>query len=291
MGTPRYAKQSSRIVVLFLLGGASLPVLAQNVRSVQHPQIDPNRLARAVFHNEIEAQNHDQSLWSYRELKEDHGATELFAVCQTSEGEIDRLLAVNGHKLNPRQRNADDQRIQKMLHDPGEIRKAQKEQQEDSRQTQNLMRMFPQAFRFQYDGTQGNFIRLKFTPDPDFHPTGRPAQVFHHMEGSLLLDRRQKRLVEIRGQLTSDVLFLGGLLGHLEKGGTFFVKQQDLGSGHWELTAMNIQINGKALLFKTLTVCEREAYANYRQVPDRLTLQQAFTLLKEAPSVQLSSLR
>jgi hypothetical protein len=289
MGAPwGYSKQSSIGILLFLLGGACFPALGQNARAIPRPQIDANRLARAVFHNEIEAQSHDQTLWSYRELEEDHGTTELFAVCQTNDGEINRLLAVNGHPLDPKQRAADDQRIQRMLDHPGEIRRARKKQEEDSRQTQSLMRMFPEAFRFQYDGTQGNLIRLKFTPNLNFHPTGRPAQVFQHMEGSLLLDRRQMRLAEIRGQLTSEVQFFGGLLGHLDKGGTFFVKQADLGSGHWELTAMNIQINGKALFFKTITVCQRDTYADYRQVPDHLTLQQAFSLLQEAPSVRIA---
>jgi hypothetical protein len=291
MGTPwGYAKQSSGIVFLFLLAGAGLPVFGQNARSLRSAQIDPNQLARAVFLNEIAAQSRDQSLWRYRELKEDHGNMKLFAVCQTDEGEIDRLLAVNGHQLDPEQRDADDQRIQSLLNHPGQLRSALKKQQEDSRQTQNLnlMRIFPQAFRFQFAGAQGRLIRLTFNPDPNFHPAGRVAQVFHHMEGRLLLDPRQLRLVQIRGQLTSDVQFFGGLLGHLDKGRTFFVQQQDLGSGHWELTAMNIQFNGKALFFKTIAISERESYGNYRQVPRNLTLQQAFALLKDASTVRIS---
>jgi hypothetical protein len=108
------------------------------------------------------------------------------------------------------------------------------------------------------------------------------------MEGNLVLDSRQNRLAEISGELTSEVKFFGGLLGHLDKGGTFLVRQQDMGSGHWELTSMDIEMNGKAVFFKTIAVREREVYSNFRQVPDGTTLHQALTYLQRDPNVQIS---
>jgi hypothetical protein len=286
-----YSRGKVGIVILFFLGSASSCLFAQNPSSSSNPQLDANRFAQDVFHNEIDAQIHDQSLWSYLELKEEDGKKKLFGVCQTKDGEIDRLLAVNGQKLNPKQRQAEDQRIHKMLNHPGQMRKRQKKRHEDARQAENLLKIFPDAFQFQYDGTQGGLVKLKFTPNPNFHPSGHPAQVFHHMEGSLLVDDQQKRLAEINGQLTSKVKFLGGLLGHLDKGGTFLVKQQDLGSGHWELTTMDVQMNGKVLFFKTIAVRENETDTNFHQVPDDTSLQQAFELLQKDASVQETSLR
>jgi hypothetical protein len=290
METPSgYSRRKLGIVILFLLGGsASFPIFAQVTISSQHPQIDADRLARDVFRNEIDAQIHDRSLWSYRELKEDDGKQKLFAVCQTNDGEIDRLLAVNGQALSPEQRQAEDQRIQKMIKQPGQMRRKQKEQHEDAIQEQKLMRMFLDAFHFQYEGAQETLVKLKFTPNLNFYPSGHAAKVFHDMEGILLVDNRQKRLAEIRGQLTSEVRFFGGLLGHLDKGGTFLVRQQDMGSGHWELTSREIEMNGKALFFKTIAVRERESYSNFRQVLDGTTLQQALTYLQGDPSVQIS---
>jgi hypothetical protein len=290
METPSgYSRRKLGIVILFLLGGSvSFPIFAQDATSRQNPQIDADRLAQDVFRNEIDAQIHDRSLWSYRELKRDDGKQKLFAVCQTNDGEIDRLLAVNGQELSPEQRQAEDQRIQKMIDQPGQMRRKQKEQHEDAIQEQKLMRMFPDAFHFQYEGTQGSLIKLKFTPNPNFHPSGHAAKVFHDMEGILLVDNRQKRLAEISGQLTSEVRFFGGLLGHLDKGGTFLVRQQDMGSGHWELTAMDIEMNGKALFFKTIAVREKETDSNFRQILDGTTLQQALTYLQGDPSVRIS---
>jgi hypothetical protein len=272
--------------MLFFLGNVSFFLFAQRPPSSSNPQVDANRLARGVFDNEIDAQIHDQSLWSYLELKEEDGKEKLFGVCQTKGGEIDRLLAVNGQELNPKQRQAEDQRLARMLNHPDQIRQKYNKQRADAIQAQNLMKLFPDAFQFQYDGAQGRLIKLKFTPNPNFHPTGHPAQVFHHMEGTLLVDDQQKRLAEISGELSSEVKFLGGLLGPLNKGGTFLVKQQDLGSGHWELTTMDVQMNGKALFFKTIAVREQEIDTHFQPVPDDITLQQAFEVLQKDANVQ-----
>lgn len=247
-------------------------------------QLDAGRLARKVFENEVQAQINDQSLWSYRRLKEEQGKKKIFAVCETNDGEIDRLLEVNGQELNPKQRQAEDQRIQKMLDDPDQMRQQQKKSEEDGKQERELLRMFPEAFRFQYAGMQGNLIKLTFSPNPDFRPSNRAAQVFHHMEGSLLVDGEQKRLAEIEGRLTSPVKFGWGLLGHLDKGGTFLVDQQDMGSGHWQLTTLDVEMDGKALFFKTIAVREKELNTDFQQVPESIRPWQAFELLRQNPT-------
>lgn len=247
-------------------------------------QLDAGRLARKVFENEVQAQINDQSLWSYRQLKEEQGKKKVFAVCETNDGEIDRLLEVNGQELNAKQRQAEDQRIQKMLDDPDQMRQQQKKSEEDGKQERELLRMFPEAFRFQYAGMQGNLIKLTFSPNPDFRPSNRAAQVFHHMEGSLLVDGEQKRLAEIEGRLTSPVKFGWGLLGHLDKGGTFLVDQQDMGSGHWQLTTLDVEMDGKALFFKTIAVREKELNTDFQQVPESITPWQAFELLRQNPT-------
>jgi len=243
-------------------------------------QLDVSRLARKVFDNEVQAQIHDQSLWCYRKLKEEGDKEKLLAVCETKDGEIERILEVNGQELNPKQCQAEDQRIQKMLDDPDQMRQQRKKLEEDGKLERDLLKMFPEACRFQYAGMQGNLIKLEFTPNPNFRPSSRVAQVFHHMEGSLLVDGEQKRLAEIEGQLTSPVKFGWGLLGHLDKGGTFLVKQQDMGSGHWELTMLDVEMNGKALLFKTISVREKEIDTDFRQVPEGIRPQEAFELLR-----------
>ena len=104
------------------------------------------------------------------------------------------------------------------------------------------------------------------------------------MEGSLWVDEKQNRLAEISGRLIEKVKFGGGLLGHLDEGGTFDVRQQEVGPGYWELTQLNVQMRGKALFFKTIAVHQMQSRSEFKRVPDNLTIAQAAEMLKKSPS-------
>jgi hypothetical protein len=241
----------------------------------------PDQFARDVLRHEVEAQTQDHALWTYREQKLDDGKRELLHVYQTSHGEIDRLVQIGGRPLTPTQVQAEDQRIQKLISRPSEMRQKQKKQYEDAEQARNLLRMFPDAFQFQFDGTQGSLVRLKFAPNPKFNPPDHAAQVFHHMTGTILVDPQQQRLAAIDGTLTSEVKFFGGIFGHLDKGGTFTVRQEEVSPHFWEVTAMHVHMAGKALFFKTIAVQEDETYSDFHSVPADTTLPQAAELLKQ----------
>jgi hypothetical protein len=239
-------------------------------------------LVREVVRNEIENQLNDNSLWCFREQKEeDSKAERTLQVCQTKQGDVERLIAVNGREISSEQLQAEDQRVQKLIGHPDQLWAKQKKQREDAEQVRSLLRSFPDAFRFQYIDADGNLIKLNFKPNPSFHPSTRTALVFHHMEGTLIIDQQQKRMVEINGTLTNEVKFAAGLLGHLDKGGTFVVKSQEVAPGHWDTTLMDVQMNGRALFFKTIAVHDKESYSDYTPAPPGATLQQVAEFLKK----------
>jgi hypothetical protein len=235
---------------------------------------------RDVLRNEVEAQEHDHALWSYSKQVREEGKQKLFRVYQTSEGEIERLVAADGRPLTPMRAQKEDQRIERLITHPAEMRQQEKKRHSDAEQAQELLRMFPEAFEFRYAGTQGSLVRLEFRPNPKFHPPNHAAQVFHHMNGTMLLDAEQKRLAAIDGTLTSEVKFFGGIFGHLDKGGTFLVQQQEVSGHFWEVTEMHIHMSGKAVFFKTIGVQEDESYSNFEAVPSDTTLSQAAEILK-----------
>jgi hypothetical protein len=103
-------------------------------------------------------------------------------------------------------------------------------------------------------------------------------------EGELTVDNRQKRLVELSGHLIQAVKFGGGLLGYLDKGGKFNVKQEQVSPGFWEMTVLDVQMKGKALFFKTIAVQQKMLRSGFRRVSDDLTLAQAADILRESPS-------
>jgi hypothetical protein len=194
-------------ISLFAVALAGLGVLEGSSTSADAVRAKPlpssaDQFVSEVLPHEVEAQLQDHALWTYLERKRVDGVWKLFHVYQTQEGQIDRLVEVNGQPLTPAQVEAEDQRIQRLISQPSQMRLRQKRDHDDGVQAQNLLKMFPAAFRFHYDGKQGSLVRLRFTPNPQFQPADHTGQVFHHMEGTMLLDPEQKRLAAINGTLT-----------------------------------------------------------------------------------------
>jgi len=89
----------------------------------------------------------------------------------------------------------------------------------------------------------------------------------------------QKRLIAIDGRLTSEVKFGGGLLGHLEKGGQFMVKRTQVAPNDWEVTELTVNMQGKALLFKSISVQQKELHSNFERMADDISIADAAGLL------------
>jgi hypothetical protein len=277
------------VLLVLMLGLFAASATPQATRSnssststVNKSETNLNTLVREILQNELRAQAEDHSLWCYRKLSDKDGKQQLFAACQTKTLEIDRLMAVNGKPLTEQQWQQENQRIEQLLKNRSQLKKENQQQREDGEQATHMLKMLPDAFLFQQESNEGNRIMLHFTPNPAFRASGASEMVFHHMEGTLTFDVKQKRLVEISGRLNSDVKFAAGLLGHLDKGGTFYVKQQEVGPGCWEMTRMDVQMNGKALFFKTISVRTREIDTDFHAVPAAASIQQVAALTDES---------
>ena len=101
------------------------------------------------------------------------------------------------------------------------------------------------------------------------------------MEGKVWLNIYEKRLAEIDGHLIENVKFAGGVLGHLDRGGKFQVKQSEVAPGHWEVTLLHVAMEGKALFFKTIAVHQDETSSDFQRVQDDLTLSQEVAELRQ----------
>ncbi len=249
------------------------------------PQLDPNALVAEVVRNEVNAKQ--SGSYMFRDFKQTPDSSSLKELIETKDGTIARTLAVNGKPLTPEQRAQDDQRLQELLADPSKMAAKRKEQKEDEDRVQKMFVELPKAFIYQYDGTEegksGPVIRLKFQPNPHYSPSSRETSVYRAMNGSMLVDETSRRLVKIEATLFRDVNFGWGILGHLDKGGHFFVEQGRVGGDDWEPIYTNIQFTGKVLFFKTINMREVETTNDYHRVPNGLTLAQGIELLKKSP--------
>lgn len=243
---------------------------------------NPDQLVRQVIAHELQAEQQDHSEWMFHLQTTKPGeGTRTEEIVETPQGWVRRLLTINGHPLTPQQRAKENEQLHKLLTDPGEQQKNLQATRNDVQQAQQLLKMLPDAFLYSYAGRKGAVVKLNFRPNPKFNPQSRKAAVFHDMVGSVWLNVKQQRLTGIQGHLNQEVKFAGGLLGHLDKGGSFDVKQTEFAPGYWDVTYMNVQMNGKALFFKTINVREKDLRSGYRRVSDHLTLAQAANLLKQ----------
>jgi hypothetical protein len=249
---------------------------------------DPQQLVRVVVSNELRASESDHSHWMYRDHDVEPAKDIVKECVETSAGQICRVLERGGHMLTPEEREQEKHHIAELVKNPSEQKKKQKEHQEDDRKAAELVNMLPHGFLYQYDGEEGNYIRLRFRPNPDFTPPSREATVFHCMAGTMLIDRRQLRLADMKGTLIRNVDFGWGVLGRLIKGGTFEVKREDVGEGHWVSTMLDVHIHGKALFFKTINAEQHEVDENFKRVPDHLTLEAGASML-ETSGLQASA--
>ncbi|HZV59401.1 MAG TPA: hypothetical protein VFF42_03620 [Candidatus Eremiobacteraceae bacterium] len=271
------------LALLCFLAGSGLVYGQAQAQAQGSSDSNLTQLVRDIIRHELDMQAKDQALWCFRKMEEKSGKPQqLFVACQSKGGEIDRLIAVNGHPLDEKQQRAEDLRVQMLVKNPAQLRKQTQQEHQDAQQAERLLRMIPEAFVFTNESADDRLLKLKFKPNSKFRPSGYEAQVFHHMEGTLTLNTKQRRLAEIDGRLMDTVKFGGGLLGHLDKGGTFLVKQEEVAPQVWEVTTMDVKMDGKALFFKTIAVREKEINSDFRLVPQGTTIQQAAALTKDA---------
>jgi hypothetical protein len=246
-------------------------------------------LLRRIVNSELKAQATDHSHWMYEVKAGVSGKEQLKVAVQTREGYLDRLRFVNGKPITLEQEKQEDQRIARLLNKPDEQKKQQRAQEGDALKTERLFKMLPDAVTARYGKRQGELVEILFEPNPNFHPPSHEAAVFHAMAGRIWINTRENRLVEIEGHLTRGVKFGGGLLGHLDKGGEFHVKQSEVAPGLWEITLLHVNMHGKALFFKTIAVQENEIRTNFQRVPDNLTLAGAVEQLQRQSTVKSAS--
>ena len=280
-----------RALILFAFVVFLLPSGLGAAESQSTSQLAPADLVKAVIRNELSTSKATEMRWSYQSEKEVDGQKETREVVETKSGSLDRLLGVAGKPLSDVQQRKETERILRLSHSTEEQHKVELAHRKDVQQGNAFLEMMQDAFLFEYGGTSGDFVKVTFKPNPNFHPSSFESKILHEMRGEMWVHDKQLRLVSINGQLMDEVKFAGGLLGHLEKGGQFVVKRVEVTPTNWEIEELNVNMHGKALLFKTIAVQQKELHSNFQPVPDNLTISDAANLLlKQAFVAQHASI-
>jgi hypothetical protein len=274
----KFALLSLSAVVSLLLGMASYP-LPGDAAGGSRAQATPAaaELVSAVVANEL-ADREKLRKWVCMVEKREGKQTLSEVKVDTKDGPLFRLLAIDGTALNSEQRRQDDARIGRLMKDPRPLLKLKQAETDDELKLQKLLSLMPQAFVFDYDGTEGDLLRVKFRPNPGYVPPTYEARVIHSLAGTILIDSKQTRLTKVSGQLVNQVNFGFGLLGRIDSG-TLELERIEVGPQQWKTAFINIHFSGRAVLFKTINKDQYERRFDFRAVSSDLSLSDARDLL------------
>ena len=250
----------------------------------QTPGESPAALIGRMVDHEL-ADREQASYWMYHIEKTVDGHTRSEEQVETHAGPIFRVLAVDGHPLDAQQRSDDDKRIQTLLHDPSAQRKVKQDHEADEQRVRELTSELPRAFLYEFDGMDGENLRLRFKPNPTFDPPNFQSRPLTKVEGTIVIEPHKTRLVRLDGHLTEDVTFGFGILGKIDKGGTFTIARQPVTATHWKTRLVDVHVSGRVILFKSISKQQHDVRSDFKPVPLDITLAQAVALLAEpAPS-------
>lgn len=262
-------------LIVAILCGSTLAGAAQ-----QAPVQTPLALIKDVVYNEkVDHERH--GYFEYRVEKKTPLQTVTAREVETKCGRLNRVLSTNGVPLTAQQQLAEDERLARLLNDRHQQQQLKKDYEGDEQRIGTMMAMMPTAFLFDYDGMDGSDVRLKFRPNPAFRPPTYETRVFHAMSGTVWVNARMKRLSRLRGSLTEDVEFGYGLLGRVDKGGTFEMVRAQVTPQSWKTTLLDVHVNGHVILLKSMGKNQKEFRTDFRQVDANLSLAGARALLEK----------
>jgi hypothetical protein len=245
---------------------------------------------RRAVANEIKSTN-QSAKYMFRERKETPSGSQTKLLVETRDAMVGMVVAYNDRPLNRDERQGEHNRIQRLIDDPQELDRKRRKEQEDAERVKSILKALPDAFLYQYDGSDVGqpglgkagepLLRLKFRPNPKYDPPTRVEQVLTGMQGVVLIDAQEQHIAKIDGILFRDVGFGWGILGHLDRGGHFLVDQTDVGDNHWSISRMDLAFTGKILVFKNLNIRSTEVYSDFHPVPADLTFAQGVERLRK----------
>ncbi len=236
---------------------------------------DANQGIQQAVQTELHANQSDHTRWLYYEDDRKPKDSVTQWVAQSPIGDLRRVLRRNAQPLSINQQKKE---VEKFVHDSSAQARQRKAGARDDAQAEALLKLLPEAFEWSRTSDSNGQTTLHFKPKSSFNPPSREARVFSAMEGDVVVQDTQHRIVSLKGHLTRDVKFGGGLLATLRAGGTFDVERRQTGpasAAEWQITETHVHIDGHALLFKSIAEQEDDLKTQFRQLPDNVTPEQA----------------
>lgn len=207
-------------------------------------------------------------------------------IVETGDGDVARLISVNGQPLNNEQEQKELARLDALLDNPAQQEHRKHSEDSDTARVLRILRALPRAFVYQYVGpgtsAVGPVEQFTFTPDRNFSPSNMEEQVLTVMTGRLWIDPNAERVVLLEGRLKHDVNYGMGIIGRLNKGGWVSIEQAPISGDQWRIVHLQLAMTGRILFFsKSYDVVQEQS--DFRPVPVGMSYRAAIALLRKDP--------
>jgi hypothetical protein len=255
-----------RAIVVAAAFTATTCACAQNSPAFSAQGSDPRakELISAAVRSELSADDHDHSIWVYRDSDKTAEKNAVYQNVDTPEGSVRRMTELDGRSCDSEKRQKETERINDFIHDPAAQAKQRKASAHDDQQARELLQILPNAFIWTIKSDSGDLVTLSYRPDDNFHAPNMEARVMGTMAGELIIAKSDNRIRTLRGALSDDVRIGFGVFGKLRHGGTFDIERREIAPHIWQITETHVHIEGRALLFKTIGQQEDELKTEWK---------------------------
>ena len=244
---------------------------------------DAKQIVQQAVDTQLAADRNDNSHWRYVETER---GGDKFVVVETENGALKRHIDADGKPAPAAVLAADDEYIQKFIHDPSAQQKQRQNGAHDDKSATELLNLMPRAFVWNVESQTPDMITLTYRPDPNFDPPDMEARVMGSMTGTMIVTNPDHRIRMFKGRLDNDVTIGFGFLARIKTGSNFDIERREVAPGVWQITESHVHVFGHALFFKTIGTQEDEVKSDFTLVPLGTTLEQAVGMLLAGPARQ-----
>ncbi len=198
-------------------------------------------------------------------------------VVETSFGRVRFLLAVDGKPLNAEQEGVERGRLAGIVADSEAFLSKERAQKEDETSARKMLDLLPKAFVFDNVRLKDGVWTMDFHPNPEYSPHGMEERVLCAMSGTVVIDASQERLMHVEARLPQDVSIGFGILATIKAGSHFSSDRADE-DGHWRTVHVLTEVQGKAVLFKSVGKQTEVTRSEFRYLQPGMTVAQAVAL-------------
>jgi hypothetical protein len=202
-------------------------------------------------------------------------------IAESKSGRVRLVLAEDGKPLSPNRAKEERDRLTYLASHPYLVEKEDAAHRKDEVQAQQMLDLLARGYLFTNVREEGKYVVLDFHPDPAYSPQGLQERVLHVMNGTVAISAGDVRVHRLYAHLDQEFTLGFGLLAAIHSGSNFTSERNEVVPGAWKSTLLDSRIDGRAILFKTISRQEHYSREQYRRLPDDLTVAQAVDILEK----------